>query len=43
MATQTQTFCRFCHSFCGITVTVEDGRPVKVVGDVENPMYQGYS
>lgn len=43
MATQTQTFCRFCHSFCGITVTVEDGRPVKVIGDVENPMYQGYS
>jgi anaerobic selenocysteine-containing dehydrogenase len=43
MATEVQTFCRFCHSFCGITVTVADGIPVKVVGDVDNPMYEGYS
>jgi anaerobic selenocysteine-containing dehydrogenase len=37
------SFCRFCHAFCGIRVTVEDGRAVKVIGDVDNPMYQGYS
>jgi anaerobic selenocysteine-containing dehydrogenase len=38
-----QSFCRFCHAFCGIEVTVEDGRPTKVVGDVANPMYEGFS
>jgi anaerobic selenocysteine-containing dehydrogenase len=38
-----QSLCRFCHSFCGIDVTVTDGRVTKVVGDVRNPMYQGYS
>jgi anaerobic selenocysteine-containing dehydrogenase len=38
-----QSLCRFCHSFCGIDVTVTDGGVVKVVGDVRNPMYQGYS
>lgn len=38
-----QSFCRFCHAFCGIEVTIEDGRPVKVVGDVANPMYEGFS
>jgi anaerobic selenocysteine-containing dehydrogenase len=38
-----QSLCRFCHSFCGIDVTVTDGRVVKVVGDVANPMYEGYS
>lgn len=39
-----QSFCRFCHAFCGIEVTVDDvGRAVKVVGDVANPMYEGFS
>jgi len=37
------SFCRFCHAFCGIRVTVEGGRAVKVIGDVDNPMYEGYS
>lgn len=37
------SFCRFCHAFCGIKVDVEDGRVVKVVGDVENPMYHGFT
>lgn len=37
------SMCRFCHSFCGIEVTVDDGRVVKVIGDVDNPMYEGYS
>lgn len=35
--------CRFCHSFCGIKVTVENGRVIKVIGDKDNPMYHGYS
>ena len=37
------SFCRFCHAFCGIKVDVEDGRVVKVIGDVENPMYHGFT
>jgi anaerobic selenocysteine-containing dehydrogenase len=37
------SFCRFCHAFCGIKVEVEDGRVVKVIGDVENPMYHGFT
>ncbi len=43
MRTEHTSFCRFCHAFCGITVTVEDGRVVKVIGDVDNPMYEGFS
>ncbi len=35
--------CRFCHSFCGVNVTLDDGRIIKVLGDIENPMYHGYS
>lgn len=37
------SFCRFCHAFCGIKVDVEGGRVVKVIGDVENPMYHGFT
>lgn len=36
-------FCRFCHAFCGIKVEVRDGRAVKVIGDVDNPMYEGFT
>ncbi len=35
--------CRFCHAFCGVKVTIEDGRPIKVIGDIDNPMYHGYT
>ncbi len=35
--------CRFCHAFCGIKVTVENGRAVKIIGDRENPLYHGYT
>jgi anaerobic selenocysteine-containing dehydrogenase len=35
--------CRFCHSFCGVNVTLEGNRPVKVLGDIHNPMYHGYT
>ena len=42
--TQTHTsLCRFCHAACPILVDVEDGRPVRVVGDKENPIYHGYT
>src|ERR1700738_605528 len=37
------SFCRFCHAFCGIKVTVEEGRAVKVIGDVDNPLYRGFT
>ena len=36
-------FCRFCHAFCGIKVEVRDERAVRVIGDVDNPMYEGYT
>jgi anaerobic selenocysteine-containing dehydrogenase len=42
MATH-KSFCRFCHAFCGIEVDVEDGVAVKVRGDRDNPMSQGFS
>jgi anaerobic selenocysteine-containing dehydrogenase len=35
--------CRFCHAGCAILVDVEDGRPVRVVGDKTNPMYHGFT
>lgn len=35
--------CRFCHSFCGVNVTLDGNRPVKVLGDIRNPMYHGYT
>ena len=38
-----QTFCRFCHAFCGIEVDIEEGRAIKVRGDAQNPMYQGFT
>jgi len=41
--THTQpSICRFCHSACGILVDVEDGRPVRVHGDRDNPAYRGF-
>jgi anaerobic selenocysteine-containing dehydrogenase len=37
------SICRFCHANCGILVDVEDGRPVRVVGDRDNPAYFGFT
>lgn len=42
-AEQRHTICRACHVQCGLIVTLEDGRPVKVHGDKDNPAYAGYS
>lgn len=43
MAEQHTAICRVCHSFCGLKVTIEDGKLTKVIGDKDNPMYFGYS
>ncbi|WP_194921833.1 hypothetical protein [Novosphingobium sp. NBM11] len=40
--TQTTSFCRLCEAFCGTVVTVEDGRPVKLTPDRDNPHTQGH-
>jgi anaerobic selenocysteine-containing dehydrogenase len=37
------SFCRFCHASCAIKVTVEDGVPVSVIGNKDNPVYHGYT
>lgn len=37
------SFCRLCNNVCPILVHVEDGRAVKVVGDPEGAVHQGYS
>jgi anaerobic selenocysteine-containing dehydrogenase len=35
--------CRNCAALCPVRVTLEDGRPVKVEGDREAPLYGGYT
>jgi anaerobic selenocysteine-containing dehydrogenase len=42
MASTQPSICRFCHSACGILVDLEEGRPVRVHGDRENPAYRGF-
>ena len=34
--------CRHCHCECGVIVTVEDGRVVKIRGDRDNPVTHGH-
>jgi anaerobic selenocysteine-containing dehydrogenase len=34
--------CRFCDNGCGVLVELENGRPVKVRGDRDNPAYAGF-
>ena len=41
--TETTAICRFCHATCGLKVTLEQGRVVDIIGDIDNPMYHGYS
>ncbi len=36
-------FCRFCHAFCPMKVTLEDGAVTHLIGDRNNPVYHGYS
>ena len=40
---ETTAICRFCHATCGLKVTVEHGRVVRILGDIDNPVYHGYS
>jgi len=35
--------CRFCHATCGLVATLEEGRITRLIGDLKNPMYTGYS
>jgi anaerobic selenocysteine-containing dehydrogenase len=43
MATKVPSICRNCLAFCPILVTVEDGRAVRVEGDRESSLYEGYT
>lgn len=40
---ETTGICRFCHATCGLKVTIEDGRVTRLIGDLDNPVYHGYS
>lgn len=43
MAEVRPSICRNCLAFCPILVTVENGRAVKVTGDPQAGLYEGYS
>ena len=40
---QVKTYCRICQGFCGMVVTVENDRILKVRGDKSDPMSRGYA
>ena len=40
---QHQTFCRYCHAYCAMVATVEDGVVESVKPDTTNPIYGGYT
>ncbi len=40
--TETTSFCRLCEAFCGTVISVEDGRPVKLSPDRDNPHARGH-
>ena len=40
---ETTGICRFCHATCGLKVTIEQGRVTHLIGDLDNPVYHGYS
>lgn len=37
------TVCRICHAACDLVVKLEDGKPVAIHGNKDNPAYHGYS
>ena len=41
--TQSRSFCRLCPAYCGILVTHDGDRVVKVQGDRDHPVSQGYT
>src|SRR5215472_10884290 len=40
---QHRSYCRFCGAQCGILVTTEGGRVLRVLGDPDHPVSAGYS
>jgi anaerobic selenocysteine-containing dehydrogenase len=42
VATEVRSYCRICAAACGIVVTVEGDRVVRVRGDGEHPVSRGY-
>ncbi|MET0887398.1 MAG: molybdopterin-dependent oxidoreductase, partial [Mycetocola sp.] len=36
------SYCRFCATFCGVTVTVDDGELSRIAGDRDHPLSHGY-
>lgn len=41
--TTKKTYCRFCLSCCAMDIDLEDGKPVALRGDVNNPLSGGYT
>ena len=37
------TVCRICHAACDLVVKLENGRPLTIHGNKDNPAYHGYS
>lgn len=42
MSSSTKTFCRNCSGFCGLSITVDEGRITEVRPDREHPATRGY-
>ncbi|MBM3678613.1 MAG: molybdopterin oxidoreductase, partial [Actinobacteria bacterium] len=42
MSTVARTYCRLCPAYCGLLVTVDEGRVTKIVGDRDHPVSKGY-
>ncbi|MGK0501069.1 MAG: anaerobic selenocysteine-containing dehydrogenase, partial [Oceanicoccus sp.] len=38
-----KTYCRFCHAYCPMEATVEDGKVTAIGPDTTNPVYGGYT
>jgi anaerobic selenocysteine-containing dehydrogenase len=43
MAREQLTYCRICAAACGLTVTVDGDRVLRVRGDVDHPVSRGYT
>jgi len=39
---ESRTFCRVCQGFCGVRVSVENNRIIRIVGDRQDPVSRGY-
>lgn len=43
VTTVRRSFCRICHAACPVDVDIVDGRPVRVRGVGEDPIFKGYT